>query len=251
MKRPRNKAPRVDRQLAYLLHTRPYTESSLLLDVFTRDFGHVRLLARGARGAQSALRGLTYPFQPMWISWFGDKDINTLHSIEWQGGVPALCGQPLLTGFYLNELLLKLTHLQEKLPPVWDAYDTAIRQLAASQRQASAAVKVGICLRQFEITFIHALGYAPPFEGDEDGQAIRAEMHYLCTVDTPPKVLRHETPAQADWVKLQGNTLLQLQARMFDAPEQAKLAYPWIKLALNTLLNHQPLASRRLLTALQ
>jgi DNA repair protein RecO (recombination protein O) len=98
---------RQDAQPAFVLHTYPFRETSLVVEVFTRNGGRVGLVARGARRPRSALRGLLMAFQPLLLSWAGRSELRTLHKAEWQGGVPQLRGVQLMCGFYLNELLLK------------------------------------------------------------------------------------------------------------------------------------------------
>ncbi|RBJ67219.1 DNA repair protein RecO, partial [Pseudomonas sp. MWU12-2534b] len=92
---------RVDKQSAYILHTQPYRETSLLLEVLTRDHGRFSLVARGARRPRSDLRGVLLPFQPLTLSWFGKGELRTLHGADWDGGVRPLTGLPLVCGFYL------------------------------------------------------------------------------------------------------------------------------------------------------
>ena len=94
-----------DAQPAYLLHSYPYRETSLVIETFTRNRGRVALVARGARRPRSALRGVLLAFQPLTISWSGRTELRTLHKAEWQGGLPQLKGDALLCGFYINELL--------------------------------------------------------------------------------------------------------------------------------------------------
>src|SRR3954447_15614048 len=93
---------------AFVLHTYPYRETSLIVEAFTRSFGRVSLLARGARRPRSAMRGVLLAFQPLALSWFGKGELRTLARAEWVGGQPLLQGEALLCGFYLNELLLRL-----------------------------------------------------------------------------------------------------------------------------------------------
>src|SRR5471032_161669 len=101
---------RPDVQPAFVLHSYPFRETSLVIEVFTREFGRLGLVARGARRPKSALRGVLLAFQPLRISWTGRSELRTLIRAEWTGGVPQPQGLALMCGFYLNELLLKLLH---------------------------------------------------------------------------------------------------------------------------------------------
>src|SRR5947208_14864343 len=106
---------------AFILHGYPYRETSLLLETFTRTFGRVSMVARGARPPRSPMRGVLLSFQPLALSWFGKGELRTLSRAEWQGGQPLLKGEALLCGFYLNELLIRLL-------PREDAHDASFVQ---------------------------------------------------------------------------------------------------------------------------
>jgi DNA repair protein RecO (recombination protein O) len=103
-----NLRSKVDGQPAYVLHSYPFRETSLIVEVFSRDFGRMALLARGARRPRSAIRGLLMAFQPIEIGWAGKGEVLTLMKAEWQGGQPLLAGEALFCGYYLNELLMHL-----------------------------------------------------------------------------------------------------------------------------------------------
>src|SRR6476469_1823173 len=97
---------RCDAQPAFVLHSYPYRETSLVLEIFTRNYGRIALMARGARRPRSALRGVLLAFQPLLLSWAGRSELCTLHKAEWCGGLTQLKGIALLCGFYMNELLV-------------------------------------------------------------------------------------------------------------------------------------------------
>src|SRR5918997_1073415 len=99
---------RVDAQPAFVLHSYAFKETSLVVELVTRDFGRVAVVARGARRPRSALRGVLLAFQPLLVSWSGKGEVQTLIRAEWHGGYHPLKGLSLICGFYLNELLLKL-----------------------------------------------------------------------------------------------------------------------------------------------
>src|SRR5213596_3111358 len=99
---------RAEHEAGYVLHTYPYKETSLIVETFTRRFGRVALLARGARRPRSAMRGVLLSFNPLRLSWSGSADLANLRDAEWACGIPLLGGRELMCGFYVNELLLKL-----------------------------------------------------------------------------------------------------------------------------------------------
>ena len=144
---------RIQDQPSFVLHSYPYRETSLIVEVFSRQQGRVALIARGARRPRSALRGLLMSFQPLTLSWFGKHELRTLHKAEWQGGQPQLQGQALLCGFYLNELLLNLTMRDDAHEQLFDYYQHTLQRLAHEQDHAAV-------LRCFEKHLLQELGYA-------------------------------------------------------------------------------------------
>ena len=152
---------RQENQPAFVLHSHPFRETSLVLEVFTRQHGRVALVARGARRPRSALRGLLMGFQPLTLSWFGKHELRTLHSAEWQGGQPQLQGRALLCGFYLNELLLNLMVRDDPHEQLFDYYQHTLQRLAHEKDHAAI-------LRCFEKHLLQELGYALLLEHEAD-----------------------------------------------------------------------------------
>src|SRR5512139_2216696 len=111
---------------AFILHSYPYRETSLLLEVFTRGFGRLSMVARAARSPRSQLRGVLLAFQPLALSWFGRGEVRTLARAEWIGGQPLLHGEALLCGFYLNELLLRMLPREDPHDALFQRYQEAL-----------------------------------------------------------------------------------------------------------------------------
>ncbi len=146
---------RHDAEPAFVLHSYPYRETSLIIEAFTRNWGRVALVARGARRPRSALRGVLLAFQPLLLSWGGKAELRTLHKAEWQGGLPQLQGRGLLCGFYLNELMLKLLAREDAhRKRCIDTY-----RADAARWQPMAAIMPTL-LRRFERLLSGRLGYA-------------------------------------------------------------------------------------------
>jgi len=124
---------RTDSQDGYVLHSRPYLETSLMVEIFARATGRLTLVARGARRPRSALRGVLMAFQPLTFSWYGKGEVRTLTKAEWGGGQPLLKGEALLCGFYLNELMIKLLPREDGHEALFERYAEALRHLAAAQ----------------------------------------------------------------------------------------------------------------------
>ncbi len=145
---------RVEQQPAFILHHRPFRDTSQLLDVISRDHGKLALVARGSRGARSRLKGVLRPFMPLSMSWVMKSDLGTLTGAEVNGAPLSLTGDALLSGYYVNELLLHFLHRHDTQPEVFDAYGKTVRALAA------AGDDVAPCLRRFEIELLRDIGYA-------------------------------------------------------------------------------------------
>src|SRR5690606_4123828 len=101
---------------AFLLHSTPYRETSLVVDLFTRDHGRVAAVAKGAKRPRSALRAVLLQFQPLVATWSGNRELRTLTGAEWTGGLPSPQGDALLCAFYLNELMMRLLPREDPHP---------------------------------------------------------------------------------------------------------------------------------------
>jgi DNA repair protein RecO (recombination protein O) len=143
---------------AYVLHTYDWSESSLIVELFTRESGRVAVAAKGAKRPTSNLRAVLLPFQRIGVS-FGRQrdesasDIRNLRTAEWGGGAPFADGEALLAGFYLNELVMKLLARDDPHPALWDAYAATLPRLGG-EREAAA-------LRAFELVLLAETGHLP------------------------------------------------------------------------------------------
>jgi len=230
---------RVEAADAWLLHSYPYKETSLIIDVVSRDYGRVSLVARGARRPMSALRGCLMAFQPLSLSWFGAGELKTLHAAEWQGGVPQLNGLPLICGFYLNELLLKLLPHDDPHDRLFQAYDQAVRRLAHPR------CEVEPILRIFELSLIRELGYGFALDRDANGHPIAPDARYQFIGERGLlPVVDRANPGESSLV---GSTLLNMAAGRFDDPQTAVQAKQMMRTLLGGLLGDTPLHTRKLL----
>lgn len=228
---------RQEEQLAFVLHTYPYRETSLIVEVFSRDFGRLPLMARGARRPRSAVRGLLLSFQPLALSWFGKSELRTLHSAEWQGGQPLLQGTALICGFYLNELLLKLLHRDDPHEQLFVYYQETLQELARGQDYAAT-------LRRFEKNLLKELGYALMLEHDaEGGAAIEPEARYVYVMERGP--VRHK--AGQSGVELRGRTLLDMAADDYADPVTLQQSKTLMRALINHYLGDEVLHTRQIL----
>ncbi len=182
----KRRAPRSETRIAdeaaFVLHSYPYKETSLIVDVLTRHHGRVALVARGAKRPRSALRGVLLAFQPLVIAWVqgraraatgsqGGGDLRTLTRAEWMGGLRPLRGEALMSGFYLNELLQKLMARDDPHEALFDAYLQALSVL--SEDRPAAPV-----LRHFEVALLRESGYALRLGHAADGTPIDPSGRY-------------------------------------------------------------------------
>jgi len=156
---------------AFLLHHRPWSDTSRILDLMTRAHGRVTLFAHGARRPKSPLRAVLRPFLPLLVSWSGPADGGTLTSAETAEGSFSLPPERLMSGFYLNELMLRLLPKEDRHEALYDAYAAALRQLADGAEQAA--------LRSFESVLLEELGYAVDLARDAgSGRPLESDRYY-------------------------------------------------------------------------
>ncbi|MGI9134011.1 MAG: DNA repair protein RecO [Rhodoferax sp.] len=147
---------RISDEPAYVLHRYDWSESSLILEVFTRCHGRLALVAKGAKRPSSSFRPVLLPLQPLHLAFGGDAEIRTLKAAEWQGGHVMPTGDALLSGYYLNELLLKLLARDDPHPGLFDVYASVVRVLASEHGEALQAA-----LRTFELLLLREIGLLP------------------------------------------------------------------------------------------
>ena len=177
---------RIQSQPGYVLHARAYRETSLLLDVFSRDHGRVGLVARGARGARAqAQRAVLQPMQPLLLSWSGRGSLMNLTAVEAAGMSLAMQGEALLSVFYLNELLVRLLPRDEPYQALFWRYAACLGLLSTSQASVSWE------LRRFERDLLIALGYGLGLEQNfSDGMVIEPDARYLLDPEHGPRPIR-------------------------------------------------------------
>lgn len=232
---------RIDGAPAFLLHAHPYSETSLVLDVFAREHGRLALLARGARRPRSALRGVLLAFQPLELSWFGGGEVKTLAKAEWIGGLPLLNGKCLLLGYYLNELLLKLLPREDAHAALYDAYADALTALSRGAEEAAE-------LRRFEKTLLRELGYGLALDREAgNGEPVRAEGRYVYLVERGAVAADDDAGVPT----VAGKTLLDLAADDYRDPRTLAESKALMRQLVAHYLGGQALQSRRVFVELQ
>ncbi len=221
---------------AFVLHTHPYKETSLLVDLFTRCSGRVTVVARAARRPRSVMRGTLMSFQPLLMNWSGKGEVKTLYKAEWQGGVGLLRGEALLCGFYLNELLIRLLAREDPHEVLFDQYSGALRKLSGGD--ASAPI-----LRQFEKTLLKELGYALVLEREVmTGAEIDPLQLYTYDPEKGPLPADPDERSNA----FSGRTLLGLAHDKLDDPKTLNEARTLMRRLISHRLESRQLNSRKI-----
>lgn len=227
----------------YVLHTRPWRETSLIVEAFTREFGRVGLVARGVRRARSQYRGLLLPFRGLLLSWSGRGELPAITAVDAEAPIRFLRGRALFSGFYINELLMKLVPRNDPHPELFEDYGQALEGLAGSGQ-------LDAVLRAFEKHLLDALGYGPTLDRTADtGAPVSADKRYRYLPEQGP--VEEEGPARGpdgeDAPLVSGRTLLALGAgRMSDASKLERAeARRLMRAILAPHLGPRPLGSRQ------
>lgn len=235
------KHPRHKDQAGYVLHSYPYQETSLIVEVFTREFGRVAMVAKGAKRPHSPLRSVLMPFHSLTLDWSGRAELKTLRTAEWRGAFRLLTGRALICGFYLNELLLKLLHRDDPHDALFDAYEQTLQSLLDGADQA-------IALRCFEKRLLSELGYALILDRDADTQQpLRADQHYLYIADRGPVAVE----TKQNGLELLGQTLIDMHNDNYVSPLTQQQSKGLMRRLIGHYMNNQALHSRQLLMDLQ
>jgi DNA repair protein RecO (recombination protein O) len=235
---------RQDAQPAFVLHTYPYLETSLLVETFTRNLGRVPLVAKGAKRPKSALRGLLIAFQPLQLTWTGKSELRTLHKAEWQGGQQPLRGMALICGFYLNELLIRLLHRDDPHEQLFDYYQETLSALNTQQDYTPI-------LRHFERRMLIELGYALTLNEDvASGKPLSPDEEYYYEVERGPMVANGNNHNNS-CPQLRGKTLLDMDKNNYSDAVTRQQSKVLMRYILRHYLGEQPLYSRQLLRIMQ
>jgi DNA repair protein RecO (recombination protein O) len=231
---------RVDHEPGYVLHTYPYKETSLIVELFTRCFGRTALLARGARRPRSAMRGVLLSFHPLRLSFSASAELGTLIAAEWGGALRPLAGQGLMCGFYLNELLLRLLPRDDPHEALFDAYACTLEELSGGGLFAGV-------LRTFEKRLLGELGYAPLLERDAASRPIDPEGLYVYEPERGPTPV---SSVRNDMLVIRGRTLLDVAADDYSSPATREEARNLMRALIGERLHGQSLHTRAILREL-
>lgn len=245
---------RFESQPAFVLHARPYRETSLLLELLTLDYGRIGVVAKGARKALKT-RGLLQPFVPLLVACTGRTELLTLTGYEQNGVLPLLKGRRLISGFYLNELLMRLLHRSDYDPILFQGYETAVMDLATSKNEQSI-------LRAFEKMLLKALGYGLQLSKEvTTGEKINPAGFYLYDPERGPigvdivtsNIHKNNMGLNVGSYLYSGKSLLALSEENLDESTilgDAKILGEMKRLVRQALMPHlggRPIESRKLL----
>lgn len=222
----------------FVLHQRPYRDSSQLLDCVTARHGRVGLVARGSRGSAHPRRALLQPFVPLKLSWIRRGDLGRLTHVEPFGPSHELAGQRLLAAYYVSELLLRLTARGDPNGEIFSCYSRCLTQLTGD-------VPLTRALRVFELGLLGALGYGLELTADtESGEPLRAESSYIFEVERGPRAVGD---AVADADVYQGRELISLRDQVLQDEASLRAAQRLLGRVLRVYLGDRPLQSRLVL----
>ncbi len=222
-----------------MLHRRAFRDSSQIVDILSRNHGRLAVVARGVRARRSRWRGLLEPFRPLSLGWSLRGDLGTLTAAEPVGSAHTLGPRHVLGGFYINELLLNLTHRHDPQPEVYDLYAGAVGALAAGADLATT-------LRCFELDLLDELGYGLTLDREADnGRVLEPAARYRVEAGRGVQALGAGSQGARGYP---GEVLLAVAARRFSEPGALRAARRLTRAALDALLDGRELKTRRVLS---
>jgi DNA repair protein RecO (recombination protein O) len=223
----------------YILHQYAYRDTSRIVEVFTAEHGRLTLFARGANGPKSSIKGILRPFQRLLLSWSGKSEACQLVTAEVDGHVTSLPAQRLMSGFYLNELLLKLTERCDPHPEIFFSYAECMHSLCIGDA-------VEASLRRFEKRLLNDLGYGLDLAQTAEGQPVQADRYYRFALQSGAQPCVAEAPGA-----VYGQSLADLQAESFGDARSLRDAKRLLRAAIDTCLDGRTLKSREVMLALR
>jgi DNA repair protein RecO (recombination protein O) len=223
----------------YVLHQYAYRDTSRIVEVFTAEHGRLTLFARGANGPKSSIKGILRPFQRLLFSWSGKSEACQLVTAEVDGQVSNLPAQRLMSGFYLNELLLKLTERCDPHPEIFFSYAECVHSLCAGEA-------VEATLRRFEKRLLNDLGYGLDLAQTSEGLPVQTDRYYRFALESGAQPCVPEAPGA-----VYGQSLADLQAESFSDARSLRDAKRLLRAAIDTCLDGRTLKSREVMLALR
>lgn len=221
---------------AFVLHQRPYRDTSRIVDLLSAEFGRVALVAKGVRSRRGSQAALLQPFRPLLVAWSGRGEMKTLNSVEPSGEAFGLKGAVLFSGYYLNELLLRLTRKHDPYPELFAVYHATLERLNQGENQSRA-------LRIFEKRLLECLGYGLNLQSTAgDSRQVDAGCHYTYRIERGPELQAAESAAS-----YAGRSLLSLASEDLGDENSLQDARRLLRENLDYYLGDKPLKSRQIL----
>jgi DNA repair protein RecO (recombination protein O) len=227
---------RYELEPSYILHARPYRESSLILEALSREQGRVGLVARGARGSRSRWRNALQPFRPLLLSWSQRGEMGTLTGADQVASPPPLAGEPLFCGIYANELMMRFLQRSDPHPVLFDRYRDLLGFLAVGESPQGP-------LRLFEKQLLESAGFGLQLAFEHGSERPIDPGHWYQYVPESGPVRRE--PGKDDDVLVSGKALLALQSGAIDVEHQRELKRMMRRLIAH-YLGDRPLKSQSL-----
>ncbi len=223
---------RIENQPAFVLQTYPWRETSLIVEIFTRDYGRVPLVAKGAKRPASKFRGLLNAFSPLLVNFSGKNEVKTLIDVNWFG-VLLIHEKALMPAFYLNELIVRFTERLEPYPTLFSSYARTLKDLSQDETKR-------VVLRYFEMDLLQAIGYGLP-ESDFSNEWYSYSQGEFCEVTSPQDGLG---------VPVRGKTLRQLAMRSLSVGQEEKEARSLTREMIRYHMEDKSLNTRRIMEEL-
>lgn len=230
---------RVETQVAYILHKRPFRDTSQIIEAFSREHGRISLMSRGSRGAKSKIGGLLQIFRPLLISWQGRGEMPFLNNVEMANvKAPILLGKSQMTAMYVNELLVYLLHKNDVQAEIFDKYHDCLYALKETEN-------IEVVLRRFEKELLQLLGFGLNLVVDADsGEAIDESAHYAYHFEHGPVIC--DQNRQLKNPVLSGSSLLAFDCNEIKTQQQRNEIKQLMRYVLAGHLGHKKLKSREL-----
>lgn len=243
--------PRLNLQPAYVLHQRPYRDSSAIIELFTLHNGRVSVVARGLRRPKSRLVGVVQAFQPLLVSWTGKGELGTLTKAETQGRPLKMALKNISCGLYLNELIIRLVHRHEAQIEIFSNYDETLRGLSGLTGGDQNQRQVQVFLRRFEVRLLESLGYGLILDHEvKSGEPVDADRNYRYVLEQGPVAHSDHLESQREAMVVSGKMLLALASDSLSSDHHDKGVFREAKHLTRTVLDHHlsgaPINSRQL-----
>lgn len=237
-----NRVERVEMEPSFLLHARPYRETSQILDVLSQNHGRIGIVANGSRRPKSRWKNALRPFQLCQMSWSGRGDLFTLRTAETVGPPAQVGGMSLMAAYYMNELLIALMHRNDPHPNLFTHYGGALVSLANDR-------DTELVLRRFEVALLAEIGYGIVVDHDVvDERALEADRKYKYVIDRGPVPV---PDTQSGELVFRGSELLAIANGDQLNVEQLKSAKRLLRAVLHSSLGGRQLKTRQVLAAMR